>query len=313
MSRTAERKGNRRREKRRKKEQARSRRPAPREEAPADRERERGAEELHPIIYLDTNVYNALVHERDIRARLSRLVMDLGGAGIGLSETNILELQGASRIHHDLVELLKFYPTALLKRAAVLLDEEVAAYPEERTGEIHTAVFFDPARETEEHPLLSVLRDGRIEAAAEEMRRQAKDAPARHAALRDNFPPAASGKYDRRQAHEFADLLAFQWLAGSHPEFAEEIVEARTMETSAFKTIRMHAYLVFWRFYLNRRTPNAKSDLGDQAHARFYPYCRAVVVENDAAETLRQIKKHSDLLEGVDIMSLRDLRAYDSG
>lgn len=72
-----------------------------------DREREGGAEEPHPIIYLDTNVYNALVHERDIRARLSRLVMDLGGAGVGLSETNILELQRASRIHHDLVELLK--------------------------------------------------------------------------------------------------------------------------------------------------------------------------------------------------------------
>lgn len=302
MSRVAERKRRRRLEKRTRKERAHVGRTSSTDEG--------GAEEAHPIIYLDTNVYNAMVRERGIRAHLSKMVRDLGGAGIGLSETNILELQGASRIHYELVELLKFYPTVLLKRAAVLLDEEVAAYPKGRTGEIHTALLFDPGCETKDHPLLSALRDGRIEAAAEDMRRQAKDAPARHAAFRDNFPPTASGKYHRRQAHDFADKLAFQWLAGSHPEFAEKIVEARTMETSGFKTIRMHAYLMFWRFYLNRRTPNAKSDLGDQAHARFYPYCRAVVVENDAAEALRQIKKHSDLLVGVDIMSLRDLRNY---
>ena len=42
----------------------------------------------------------------------------------------------------------------------------------------------------------------------------------------------------------------------------------------------------------------------------FYPYCRAIVLENDAAETLRQIKRHTDLLDGVEIMTLRDLRTY---
>lgn len=263
-----------------------------------------------PIIYLDTNVHSALVKEPDIRSRLTKLVLDLDGAGVGLSEANLLELQAATRIHCDLVELLRFYPTTLLKLAGSILDEEVDAYPRERAGEIYTAVLFDPDSNIDAHPLLTALRDPRIANAALEMRRQAEDLPKRHAELRDNFPPARSGKYERQQANEFADMIAFQWIAKSHPAFVRRIVAAGTTETSTFKSIRMHAYLLFWRFYLGRRTPNATSDLGDQAHARFYPYCRTIVLETDAANTLRQIQQHSDLLDDVEIMSLRDLRKY---
>lgn len=263
-----------------------------------------------PIIYLDTNVHSALVKEPGIRSRLTKLVLDLDGAGVGLSEANIMELQAATRIHRDLVDLLRFYPTTLLKLAGTILDEEVDAYPRERAGEIYTAVLFDPYSNIDAHPLFTALREPRLANAALEMRRQAGNLPQRHAELRDNFSPARSGKYERQQADAFADLITFQWVAKRHPYFARRIVEAGTTEISTFKSIRMHAYLLFWRFYLGRRTPNATSDLGDQVNARFYPYCRTVVLESDAADTLRQIQKHSNLLDDVEIMSLRDLRTY---
>lgn len=263
-----------------------------------------------PIIYLDTNVYSALARERDLRGRLTKLVLAHPGGGIGFSDANLLELRAADRIHYDLVELLKFYPTALLKLAGVVLDEEVEAYPGHRASPLATHSLFDPTCKTEDHPLLGALRDQRVEKAASIMREHAQDVPVRHATLKSNFPPARAGKYEKRQAHDFADKLTFQWLTSSHPDFAKEIVEAGTMETSGFKSIRMHAYLVFWRYYLGRRKPNPTSDLGDQAHARFYPYCRVVIVENDAAETLRQVQGQCELLDAVEIMTLRDLRRY---
>lgn len=263
-----------------------------------------------PIIYLDTNVHSALVKEHALRSRLTKLVLELDGAGVGLSDANILELQAADRVHSELVELLRFYPTTLLKPSSVLLDEEVNAYPHDRTGPIHTAVLFDPGADVDRHPLLAALRGPHVAMGASELRRQAAATPERHAALKDNFPPARSGMYERQQAHEFADRIVLQWLAGSHLGFTRRIVEASAFEASRFRSIRMYAYLLFWRFYLGRRTPNDKSDLGDLAHARYYPYCRAVVVESDAADTLRQIQRHTNLLDGVEIMSLRDLRRY---
>jgi hypothetical protein len=239
---------------------------------------------------------------------LTRLVGDLGGAGVGLSDANILELQEATRLHRDLVQLLLFYPTALLKSYDVIVAEEVASYPHPRTGPIHTACLFAPGADVDTHPLLAMFGDPRIATAALKRRRQAAEAPNRHAALRDNFPPARSGRYERHQASEFANLIAIQWLASSHTSFLRSIVGP--LDSSTFKSVRMYAYLAFWRYYLNRRTPNATSDLGDQAHALFYPYCRAIILEVDAANTLGQIARHSDLLDGVDILSLRDLRCY---
>jgi hypothetical protein len=266
---------------------------------------------IPPIIYLDTCIHSALVREPDIRRRLTCLIGDLGGAGVGLSDTNILELHGATNLQRDLVELLLQYPTALLKLHDVIVAEEVAAYPHPRTGPIHTACLRDPDADVDTHPLLAMFRDSRIATAASKRRRLAAEAPNRHAALRDNFPPAQSGRYERHQADEFANLIAIQWIVSAHTSFVQSIVGP--LDSSIFKSIRMYAYLDFWRYYLGRRTPNATSDLGDLAHALFYPYCRAIIVEVDAANTLRQIAQHSDLLDGVDILSLRDLRCYGDG
>lgn len=133
------------------------------------------------------------------------------------------------------------------------------------------------------------------------MARHAADVPERHASLLPNFPPAQSGKYERGQAEEFARLLTIQWLVSSHPDFMRGLDDALIIDR--FPGVLMHAYLMFWRFYLGRRTPNATSDLGDQSHARFYPCCSILVVEIDAANTLRQIQQHTDLLDGVRIMT----------
>lgn len=263
------------------------------------------------VLYIDTNVYSEVVRNVDIRVRLCSLAADKT-ALIGLSTSNIIELEPVRRMHKELVQLLLQLPTVLLKPEDVVLEEEVDSYPSARQDPLYDALFYDPTADPEKHILTHMFSDPRVVSGARLHRENAAKAPARNNELQENFPVAASGRYERSQVASFAEQNAFQRLVGAHTDFVRRELDDGPMSMMPFKSLRMFAYLLFWRFYLNRRTPNPSSDLGDLAHAQFYPYCRVVVTENDAAETLRQIKKHSDLLDGVEIMTLRDLRRYES-
>jgi hypothetical protein len=190
---------------------------------------------------------------------------------------------------------MQFYPLTFMKPSAHIVGEQISQYPQVWDGSPIMFMFANVFVGDAGPSLLDALTHPRIASISAQMAQRAADVPGRHAALIDNFPPATSGSYERGQAHEFASLLTTQWLIGSNIDFVRSL-EGPVL-SDRFPGIMMHAHLMYWRFYLGRRVPNATSDLGDQAHARFYPYCSVLVLENDAANVLRQIQKHTSLLK----------------
>lgn len=152
----------------------------------------------------------------------------------------------------------------------------------------------------------------KVETSSASMKYHAKDVPQRHLAMKNNFPPSQDGFYKKEQLNASIGSLTRQWLEDFDPSFLTEDT-ARNLHLDPFLTILSHASLVFWKFYLGRRMPNPSSDLGDQAHARFYPLCGSVAVEKDTAACLRQMKKSGTFAEALfantNVMTVKDVKA----
>lgn len=104
-----------------------------------------------------------------------------------------------------------------------------------------------------------------------------------------------------------------QWLADSHPSFLKQFesnVSALRVET--FASVRLFALVLFYKYYLGGREPSRASDFGDLAHLFAIPYCPCAIMERDLANTLRQIKRHDDVLRTTEIYDIDFFRSWPS-
>jgi hypothetical protein len=133
---------------------------------------------------------------------------------------------------------------------------------------------------------------------------------ARHADLKSNFPPSPDGSYTRAQAPVFAWTQTIQWLAENHRAFLQQF-QANVSEFNdrTFRSVRLFALVIFYKYYLGRRDPRRTSDFGDLGHLFAIPYCTVAIMERDLANVLRQIKRHDNVLQSTTIY---DIGFFDS-
>ena len=256
------------------------------------------------LVYLDSNIYSLAVNDPSMMGGLRHLVRS--GHVYVMSETVLGELHLAGRKHEGISILLDELPVYLFKSHAALVQNAIASYPND-SG-------FDPLmpERLTGTLFLDLIVHPKVAASSTSLKTHAGDVPERYLALKSNFPPAQDGLYSKDQLNQFVGKFTLQWLEDLNPSFVAHKV-AGNLSLEPFQTIMSHASLVFWKFYLGRRTPNPSSDLGDQAHARFYPLCGTVVVEKDTAACLRQMKGSGTFAEAlfadVNVMTVKDVRA----
>jgi hypothetical protein len=258
--------------------------------------------------YFDTNVLSELAKRPEMVGALQAFLLreDLTVA----VSAQVAELSDVERLHDRLVGVLLALPSAIIKTSDQVLDEEVRAHPSERTDSLLlyplNGLFIEQGGPEQ---LKGFLRSAGLRSARDGQRESASVMPARHEELKKNFPPGPDGKYSRSQAAFFAFALTVQWLTGSHRPFLEQFqTDVSQLRVEAIRSVRLHAFVLFYKYYLGGRDPKKPSDFGDLFGLYALPYCVLAVVERDLANVLTQIQKYDPVLTNVEIRDISFVR-----
>ena len=250
--------------------------------------------------YFDTNILSHLSKNRQLWIKLFEFLTQ-NGLTLGIGGAQFAELSDAQNLHPNLAEMLVVVPSAIIKTWDAILGEEVKAHPRERTETLFyyplNALIFEP---NGIQKLQDFLSSNNLGDARKDQLAHAQKFAKRHAELKDNFPKSKSGKYSREQADEFASIVVMQWLGNTHRDFLAGFQnKIENFHPQAFLSIRMFAYVIFYKYYLGQREPKKLSDFGDLAHLCVIPYCELAIVERDLCNVLNQIKRNQDTLKST--------------
>lgn len=257
------------------------------------------------FVYLDTNIVSHFLKNEATWPRFRDYLTE-SGLTLGIGGGQVSELSDAKSLLPDLARFLVSVPTGILKNWDEIISEEVEAHPSPRTTSLlmyplNAILLEDNGFEN----LLQFLNSEALSDARRDQIRHAEQMWAQHTKLKPNFPPSKSGKYDRSQAGEFAEGQVFQWLSYDHRQFLQEIQRDVTkLNISVFQSIRLYAYVLFYKYYLGEREPKKLSDFGDLFHLFSIPYCEIAVMERDLANVLSQIKNTQEILGGTEIHNI---------
>jgi hypothetical protein len=263
------------------------------------------------FVFLDTNILSQLAKDRTLWPGLTRYLLE-NDLTLALA-TQAAELADAPQLHNDLAALLTSLPSAIVKTWDTVVDEEVKAHPERRIDTLLTyplnALLIDDDGPSK---IRDFLASGSLLAVRQEQRDLATHMFKRLIKLKDNFPPSVGGSYKKEQAPLFASTLTIQWLAGQHQTFLQQFgSDVSGFHDAVFRSIRLYAFVLFYKYYLGGRTPRKRSDFADLSHLYALPYCAVAVVERDIAEILRQIQRHDRVLADTSVLNIDFLKTLD--
>ena len=253
--------------------------------------------------YFDTNILSIIAKD-PTRWRPLQDFLYRDKLCLAISGAQVAELSSDTRLHQPLNDFLTAVPSALIKPAHEILDEEVNAHPARRSE----SLFAYPLNALYgKQDFAQYLSSAALVQARSEQRQTARIWMQQLSELKSNFPPLKSGKYTVEQASIFAWTLTIQQISGSHRQFLEKFKnDVSQLKTEVLVSAQIMGLAVFYKYYLSNRTPH-DSDFGDMFHLHAMPYCKLIIVERNMCEMLNQIKRRHPVLEGVVVKNLRFL------
>ncbi len=261
------------------------------------------------IAYFDTNIISHLAKNRNLwQAMLD--YMDKNNIMMGISGAQLVELSDATKIHDEICCLIYNLPSVLLKEIDIVINEEVYAYPHNRKDSLISYLQTDLLMiERHKKKLLEFLSSRRLQDSRKIQLNDASQMKRRHNYLRLNYKPSDSGNYTRSQTDDFAWKIVVQCLSRTHNAFLGEFAnDVESFNFKVFKSLRTIAYVIYYKYYLGKRTPIKISDFGDLFHLAYIPYCELVIMEKDLCNILNQIKKHQNIFRST---SINDIKYFE--
>lgn len=262
------------------------------------------------LVGLDTNVVSEVLRDSD-GARRGFLSLFADGHHVPcFTVYSTFELRRRVEIYEQFVELFDVLPCMLLKNEGQLLEDELATYPDP-AGIDPTLLAFSLLNEKHGTNLKNIIE---IAFRNPDTLRREQDWPGLKQELLDawisfrpNFRPRGR-RFTPLDGVEFVKLVTLQQLCDRAPDWVRQMeAEGKHITSSAFPSIRMTAWTVFFRLYLAHRRPETQ-DVFDALISTPAPYLDAVVTENFQADIYRQVKRFDPALGSLHVYTLRDLR-----
>lgn len=137
--------------------------------------------------------------------------------------------------------------------------------------------------------------------------------PERVQELKANYPPGPTGRYTKDQAEEFTAVLTYEKLASFDSEFFTSFSQrVEELRTEVFQSVMIRGLVTFYKYYLDQRKPNPRSDLGDLMHLYAIPYCRIAIFERDLCDTLQKIADNHKILGSTRISNIDFFKSWRS-
>jgi hypothetical protein len=225
---------------------------------------------------------------------------------------SVLEMRRRPDVYARFKALFKVLPCMVVKSHEMLLEEEVAHYPDP-SGIDPTLLGFSALGGEGmdlERALDTAHEDELFRGQEKYWNDGAEDIVEGIASLVANFPPDGN-TYTPSEVHDFVWQASFSQIVMRQPASAERMfqVENEAVSTDAFPSVKATTYAVWHKFYADRTRKWTRSDAFDIIIASAIPYMDAVVTESHLAEALRKTERLDDFIEHVAIHTLRDFRA----
>lgn len=262
------------------------------------------------LVGVDTNVISEILKDHD-GARQGFISRFAAGYIPCLSVYSMFELRQRPDIYQEFLEFFDVYPCIMLKNEEQLCADEVAAHPTASNIDPTVCAFsyFNSLRGTNLKNLMETTFKNLDTLRREREWPQLKlDLLDGWMALKGNYPPRGS-TYIAPEGVPFVRRATLQNVAERAPDWAREVQQSGgTISATAFPSVRMTLWTVFFRLYVGRRQPTP-NDVFDVLISAPAPYLDAVVTEKHQAEIYRQVKKLDHIIDHLDVYTLKDLRA----
>ena len=219
------------------------------------------------FIYFDTNIISHYVKDETLWSDLHKYLVS-NDLTLGIGEGQVSELSDLKSLHRDLARFLLSIPTGIIKGWEKILSEEVISHPNYRKETLLSyplnAIWYE---DNGFEGLVNFFSSDGLSKARNEQREFSRQMEAQHNKLKSNFPPSKSGKYLPDQADEFSQSQVLQWLVYDHSDFLEGFrSDISMLNLGVFCSVRLFAYVIFYKYYLGQRKPKKYSDFGDLFH-----------------------------------------------
>ena len=249
-------------------------------------------------VYFDAHVIGMIIERQELYRPIFNFLFE-NHLCVAVSDTLLVELSQVTGKQADFDTFFTLLPSAKIKSFESVIGEEVKAYPKTRTD---TSSLWSANSDFGKETIASWLTSDEIKEAQRKQLSYVKKTKWCLKSVESNFPPSNQGRYSKPQAEIFAWMLTAQWLKGSHPDFMKKLNDKRRLlKAEAFPSIRLFAYYVYHKYYLDNRQPIALSDFGDLFNLFCFRYCRLIVLETEISSVLNKIKSHYKTLDGVEV------------
>lgn len=265
----------------------------------------------YSLVGLDTNIVSEILSDRE-GARQGLLSFFEKGYIPCFSVYSLFELRCRREIYDNFVNLFDVFPCILLKNEEQLFEEEKAAYPNP-TGVNPVLLgisYFNTKRGTNLRNLLKINFENPV------VLRREKDWPdlkkeilSELISLKKNFPPKGRHYLPNDDGIRFVQEATIQQIIFRAPKWVKELSDSsHTLIDTAFPSIRMTLWTIFFRLYVAHQRVPETQDVFDALISTPAPYLDAVITENFQADIYKKVKKLDNILSHSEIYTLKDLR-----
>lgn len=265
----------------------------------------------YPLCLLDTMAVSEMVKRPDVAFRnfYEWAIASTPCFIPCFSPFTLIELRRSPDLFQGFIEQFHPFPCVLLKEYDWLLKDEVAAYPNPWTTD-PCALAFTPLGG--EGNLLKnlpqIVQSPPIVKQEQQWNAVRGDIVDGMVSLVPNFPPDGD-KYSAAQLQHFIFVAGTSQLALQAGDFLKSKLDAgEAVDVDAFPSLKASLYTAFHKFYVDRDRKPSDSDAFDIIIAAGVPYVEAIVTEGHQAEALRKTKRRDVFIEGLQILTLRDIR-----
>ncbi len=268
------------------------------------------------LCLLDTNAVSEMAKRPDTEFR-HFVTWAMGGDTASISCFSlftVLELRKRPDIYRMFLDLFDQLPCSLLMSHEQLLEAEVAAYPYPASINPLLVAFPGALLAAPDRATLAASLEGHLSTTTGQQQERTWIDGA--ASIVDgmtsnvaNYEPAGQ-RYTRQEIRFFVEWAGLGQIGMRAHSFMRSTLESgREVEIDAFPSIKMTAFTVFYKFYVDKQRTPVVSDAFDVIISAPTPYVDAVITERHQAEVIRKTKQQDGFLEQVQVFTLRDFRA----
>ena len=222
----------------------------------------------------------------------------------------ILELRQKDEVYKRFLETFSFLPCFILKSLDQLFQDELDSYP--NSNEVNPVLVSYPGVLAPKGAKLADLLNLAF-STPESQENENKWNSGKNSildgilSLVKNYPPKGK-KFTPKEIRSFIETAGFQQIAFRAYNFAHQMVkEGKPIMVDSFPSIKMTAFTVFYKFYIDQRRP-LESDSFDIIISSVLPYVDAVVTEKHQGDVLKKIQQQDKFIENLEVFRLKDLQ-----